>query len=84
MAGVGLFDVLSYTVALAVGGLVTGLVAAAALTRLEKTQLYHISSPDPATNIAAPAVLLLAVLAAAFLPTLRATRADPVVSLRHE
>ena len=113
LAAVGLYAVLSYTVALqtheigirmalgasaasvrgmvlrsgmamALAGLAVGLVAAAALTRLLKAQLFHISPLDPATYIVAPVVLLLAALAAAFLPTLRATRVDPVIALRHE
>jgi putative ABC transport system permease protein len=69
---------------LAGAGLLIGLFGAFALTRLLKTQLYEISPLDPATYFTAPTVLLLVALLAAFLPTRRATRVDPIVALRHE
>jgi putative ABC transport system permease protein len=69
---------------LAITGLFIGLVVAFALARLLKTQLYQISPDDPATYIAVPIVLILVAALAAFLPTRRATRVDPVVALRHE
>jgi predicted permease len=69
---------------LAVTGLLIGLFVAFALARLLKTQLYEISPNDPATYIAVPIVLILVAALAAFLPTRRATRVDPVVALRHE
>lgn len=70
LAAVGLYATLSYTVSL--------------LTRLLKTQLYETSPLDPATYFTAPTVLLLVALLAAFLPTRRATRVDPIIALRHE
>src|SRR5277367_6511491 len=69
---------------LATAGLLIGIVVAFALARLLKTQLYQISPNDPATYIAVPIVLILVAGLAAFLPTRRATRVDPVVALRHE
>ncbi len=69
---------------LAGAGLVIGIVVAFALARLLKTQLYEISPNDPVTYIAVPIVLILVAALAAFLPTRRATRVDPVVALRHE
>jgi putative ABC transport system permease protein len=69
---------------LAITGLLIGLVVAFALARLLKTQLYEISPNDPLTYIAVPIVLILVAALAAFLPTRRATRVDPVVALRHE
>jgi ABC-type antimicrobial peptide transport system permease subunit len=69
---------------LALAGLFFGIVVAFALARLLKTQLYQISPNDPATYIAVPIVLILVSGLAAFLPTRRATRVDPVVALRHE
>ncbi len=65
-------------------GLLIGIVIAFALARLLKTQLYQISPNDPATYIAVPLVLILVAVLAAFLPTRRATRVDPVIALRHE
>jgi len=69
---------------LAGAGLLIGLVVAFALARLLKTQLYEISPNDPATYIAVLIVLIVVAALAAFLPTRRATRVDPVVALRHE
>jgi putative ABC transport system permease protein len=65
-------------------GLIIGIVVAFGLARLLKTQLYEISPNDPATYVAVPVVLILVAALAAFLPTRRATRVDPVVALRHE
>jgi ABC-type antimicrobial peptide transport system permease subunit len=64
--------------------LVLGILAALALPRLLKTLLYETSPMDPATYIAAPIVLMLVALLAAFLPTLRAIRVDPVDALRQD
>jgi len=69
---------------LAAAGLFIGIVVAFALARLLKTQLYQISPNDPATYIAVPILLILVAALAAFLPTRRATRVDPVIALRHE
>lgn len=69
---------------LAATGLLIGVGVALALTRLLKSMLFETSPMDPVTYIAAPIVLLLAAWLAAFLPTRRATRVDPVVALRQE
>jgi len=70
--------------ALTGAGLVLGILAALALTRLLKALLYETSPLDPATYIAAPAILMLVALLAAFLPTRRAIRVDPVDALRQD
>jgi putative ABC transport system permease protein len=70
--------------ALTGAGLVIGILAALALTRLLKTLLYETSPMDPATYIAAPVILVLVALLAAFLPTRRAIRVDPVDALRQD
>jgi ABC-type antimicrobial peptide transport system permease subunit len=44
--------------------------------------LYEVDPRDPPAFLAAPAVLVLAALAAAFVPARRATRVDPVTALR--
>ena len=67
-----------------VGGVLVGLMAAAGLTRLIKSMLFGISTMDPVT-FAGVAILLTAVaFVACYLPTRRAMRVDPVVSLRYE
>ena len=65
-------------------GLVAGLAAALALTRLMETLLFDVRPNDPAT-LAAVAALITAVAAAASLvPAFRATRVDPMVALKDE
>jgi putative ABC transport system permease protein len=70
--------------ALTGAGLGIGILAALALTRLLKTLLYETSPMDPATYVAAPVILLIVALLAAFLPTRRAIRVDPVDALRQD
>jgi putative ABC transport system permease protein len=69
---------------LAVIGVALGLVGAFGLTRLMTTMLFNVQPTDPAT-FAVIAVLLIAVaLLACYLPGRRATKVEPVVSLRYE
>lgn len=76
--------VVGRAMALAMGGLAAGLLAAFALTRVLSGLLYGVSPTDPLT-FAGVAVLLGSVaLLASFLPARRAAQVDPVVALREE
>ena len=65
-------------------GLVIGAAVALFATRAVRGLLYGVPATDPASFAAAAAVLGLTVLAAAWLPARRASRADPAVALRAE
>lgn len=63
-------------------GMALGLAAAFVLTPLMKAILYGVSATDPLTFLGVPATLALVAAAAAYVPALRATAADPLKSLR--
>ena len=65
-------------------GLLLGIAAAGALTRLAASLLFGVSRNDPWTIAAAGLVLLLTAAIAAALPARRASGIDPMRALRHE
>lgn len=65
-------------------GLVLGLAASAAVVHLVKTILYETEPLDPAVFVAVSCTLLLVAAVACLIPACRASRLDPMHSLRSE
>jgi putative ABC transport system permease protein len=65
-------------------GAAAGLVAAVAIARLLRNQLFHVSAFDPPTFVLMAAALIGAAMLASYIPARRATRVDPMVALRYE
>lgn len=65
-------------------GMIVGVAATLASTRLIASRLYGLSPADPATLLIALIILALVAVMASYIPALRAARVNPVVALRHE
>jgi putative ABC transport system permease protein len=76
--------VLSRAAVFMIVGLAAGLGTAYALSRFVKTFLFDVTPSDPAVYAAVAFLLVAAGLFAAFMPALRASRVDPIVTLRAE
>jgi predicted permease len=76
--------VLSGGVVMGVAGLVLGIALALPLTRLVRSLLFRTSPSDPVTLIAVAVLLMLATLAASYIPARRAMRGDVAGILRQE
>jgi predicted permease len=65
-------------------GVLIGIAASLALTRLMSSQLYGVGARDPFTFAGVALVLLIVAVFACYIPARRATRIDPIIALRCE
>ena len=65
-------------------GLSAGLIGAYYVASVLSSILVGVDPHDPAVFVAIPALLIVVSIAAVAIPAMRASRVDPVVSLRHE
>ncbi len=113
LASIGLYGLMSYTVArrtseiglrvalganpasvqalvmkealwMVLGGLIVGIPAALACTRLVSGMVYGIAANDGPTMFVSCCILVCAALLAGYLPARRASRIDPMTALRSE
>jgi predicted permease len=76
--------VVGHGLMLTTAGLVAGLGGTVAATRVLQRYLFEVTPTDPVVLTAVAGVLLCAATAAAYVPSRRATRVDPMVALRTE
>ncbi len=69
---------------LAIVGIGIGLCGAFAMTRYLESLLYEVKPTDPLTFGGVVILLLIVALLACWIPARRATKVDPLVTLRHE
>jgi ABC-type antimicrobial peptide transport system permease subunit len=65
-------------------GLAVELAASVVVNQVLRAELVQVSPSDPVTLIVASAVLILSATLGCLIPALLATRADPLIELRHE
>ena len=65
-------------------GVALGLVLAAALVRVMASLLYNVSEHNPGTFTGVAALVIVVGVVATLVPAVRATRVDPIVTLRAE
>jgi predicted permease len=76
--------VISQGARLAIVGVALGLAGALYLARYMAPLLFGVGTRDPITFAVVPLLLMIVALAASWIPAVRATRVDPIVTLRHE
>jgi putative ABC transport system permease protein len=65
-------------------GIVLGLLAALALSRVIRSLLFGVTPSDPLTFVFVSALLTVVALTACIIPAQRATKVDPLIALRNE
>jgi ABC-type antimicrobial peptide transport system permease subunit len=79
-----LLTVAGQGVGLSMAGVVLGIAAALALSRVVSSLLFGVSPSDPATFAAVAALLLGVAAVASYVPARRAMRIDPMLALRRD
>ena len=74
--------ILAQGLRLTIIGLVAGLAASFGLTRLLQAQLFDVKPTDPATLTGVAVFIAVVAFIACYVPAQRATRVDPMVTLR--
>jgi putative ABC transport system permease protein len=74
--------VLGQSLRVTIIGIMVGAIASLAVSRLLSAQLFGVAGRDPRVYAAVALVILVVALLASALPTLRATRANPLDALR--
>jgi ABC-type antimicrobial peptide transport system permease subunit len=69
---------------LVLAGIVIGIGSALGLTRFLATLLFGVEPTDTVTFVVVSAVFFVIAMIAALIPSLRATRVDPLIALRDE
>lgn len=77
-------EVIVRVIRIALVGMVGGVIAAVALTRLMQGMLYQVKPTDPVTFAGVGLLLVGVVLVAGYVPARRAARVDPTIALRAE
>jgi putative ABC transport system permease protein len=76
--------VLGQSLSLTLAGIALGMAGSLILSGLISSLLFDVKSRDPFTFAMVAVVLTLVALIASYLPARRATKVDPMVSLRYE
>jgi putative ABC transport system permease protein len=66
------------------GGIALGLLCALGVTRWIRSLLFEVQPADPLTFLGVPVLFCIVAAIACYVPARRATRVDPVISLRYE
>jgi predicted permease len=69
---------------LAIAGIILGLIASFALTRIMASQLFGVSTTDHVTFAAISMLLVIVTVVACYIPAVRATKVNPMVAVRYE